>query len=79
MADQPDKNPYKEATGKRLRTLRKRLQKIEKYQETPDKLNEDQLQALDKKDQLIFAIKELEELDRAFTTVDQEVYKTQGI
>jgi hypothetical protein len=74
QAQQQYKNGYQEALGKRIRTLRKRLTKIEKYEELPrDQLNEDQLQALDKKPILAFAMKELDELAKQFSIVDQEV------
>ena len=68
------KNPYSESLGKRLKALKKRIMKIEKYQETPfEELNPDQIQALEKKPMLEFAIKELEELSKTYSLIDKQV------
>lgn len=65
---------FQEAISKRLRTLRKRLQKIEKYEESPKaELNPDQVLAISRKEMVVFAMKELEELIKQFASIEAEV------
>ncbi|KAI3645938.1 hypothetical protein MP228_008866 [Amoeboaphelidium protococcarum] len=66
---------YSEIVQKRLRTLKKRLAKIEKYEEqlqagVDNKLNDDQLAAVSKKGEVLALIKELE--DMAALIADKE-------
>ncbi|KAF0552753.1 hypothetical protein F8M41_021197 [Gigaspora margarita] len=65
--------------AKRIKALNKRLAKIEKseefLQEDPknrSKLNNDQLQSIEKKEQVIGAIKELEEIYKKIVNIDDE-------
>ncbi|KAK9366143.1 hypothetical protein V1509DRAFT_569440 [Lipomyces kononenkoae] len=74
------KNPYVEIVQKRIRNLQKRKQRLDKYEEqaaTPDaaKLNQDQLAALKSKDQVIYPLKELEDLTKSFKILDDEQKK----
>ncbi|KAK9237475.1 hypothetical protein V1525DRAFT_403704 [Lipomyces kononenkoae] len=71
------KNPYIEIVQKRVRNLQKRKQRLDKYEEqaaTPDaaKLNQDQVAALKSKDQVVYPLKELEELTKSFKIIDEE-------
>ncbi|KAJ3033071.1 hypothetical protein HDV00_006803 [Rhizophlyctis rosea] len=72
--DQTDKkNPYIEAINKRLRTLKKRLAKVEKYeQEDSISLNPDQIVAIDRKPEVVAAVKELEDVFKALSVVELE-------
>ncbi|KAK9385072.1 hypothetical protein V1515DRAFT_540632, partial [Lipomyces mesembrius] len=77
------KNSYIEIVQKRIRNLQKRKQRLDKYEEqaaTPDaaKLNQDQLAALNSKDQVIYPLKELEDLSKSFKTLDED-HKKQKI
>ncbi|KAK9696703.1 hypothetical protein K7432_012323 [Basidiobolus ranarum] len=76
-------NPYIESVLKRLRTLKKRWSKIERYDEvinsSPEGKSElipDQIQAWEKKDEVSSAIKELEDIVKQFTIIDAEETKT---
>ncbi|KAK9485613.1 hypothetical protein V1527DRAFT_496588 [Lipomyces starkeyi] len=56
------------------------IQRLDKYEEqaaTPDaaKLNQDQLAALKSKDQVIYPLKELEDLSKSFKTLDEDQKK----
>lgn len=70
-----ESNVYIAILSKRLRTLRKRILKIEKYESEANtrKLNEDQLMAVQKKDEVNTLIKELEELINQMRDKDAEV------
>ena len=71
-------NSYVALASKRLRTLRKRLAKIEKYEEdltlkgSEHQLNDDQLLAVQKKQEVVLLIKELEELIKQMEDRDAE-------
>ena len=72
-----NQNSY-EVIAKRLRTLKKRVTKIEKYEEDiaaglKDKLNEDQVLAVQKKGEVVVMIKELEEISKIMADKDAEV------
>ncbi|CAG8717518.1 19292_t:CDS:2, partial [Racocetra persica] len=68
-----------ELVSKRIKALNKRLAKIEKSEEflrdpqNKSKLNNDQLQSIEKKEQVIGAIKELEEIYKKIVNIDTEV------
>ncbi|KAJ3231798.1 hypothetical protein HDU78_007487 [Chytriomyces hyalinus] len=65
-----------ELVNKRLRTLRKRLTKLESYESQPhDKLERDQVEALSKKPEVEASIKELEEVVKALTIAEVEEIK----
>ncbi|ORX96277.1 hypothetical protein K493DRAFT_336996, partial [Basidiobolus meristosporus CBS 931.73] len=75
-------NPYVELILRRLRTLKKRWSKIERYAEVIGtssegkvELNSDQIQAWEKRDEVSSAIRELEDMVKQFTTVDSEETK----
>ena len=69
-----NKNPYLDALGKRLRTLKKKLQKILKYDQLESsKLNLDQIQAVDRKEAIVLAMKEMEELSKSFLIIQQDL------
>ena len=57
-----EEKSFHEALHKRLKMLRKKLAKMENY--PMDDLNPDQIQALERKPLISFAIKELEELSK---------------
>ncbi|CAG8601987.1 1491_t:CDS:2 [Cetraspora pellucida] len=77
-----DKNFYMqciELVAKRIKALNKRLARIEKSEEflredpqNKSKLNNDQLQSIEKKEQVIGAIKELEEIYKKIVNIDSE-------
>ncbi|KAK9447178.1 uncharacterized protein V1518DRAFT_421545 [Limtongia smithiae] len=78
-----EKNPYIEVVQKRIRNLQKRKQRLDKYEEqaaTPDatKLNADQIAALKSKDQVIYPLKELDDLAKVFKTFDADAKKAQS-
>ncbi|KAJ8099443.1 hypothetical protein POJ06DRAFT_256974 [Lipomyces tetrasporus] len=80
LPGEESKNTYIEIVQKRIRNLQKRKQRLDKYEEqaaSPDavKLNQDQLSALKSKDQVIYPLKELEELSKSFKTLDEEQKK----
>ncbi|KAK9454298.1 hypothetical protein V1511DRAFT_501603 [Dipodascopsis uninucleata] len=71
---------FESVIQKRIRNLQKRKQKLDKYEEqaaTPDaaKLNADQLAALKVKDQVIYPLKELEELLKVYKTAAEDQAK----
>ncbi|KAJ3286323.1 hypothetical protein HK104_009105 [Borealophlyctis nickersoniae] len=71
-----NKNPYIEAINKRLRTLKKKLTKVEKYEAMDKKdLNADQIQAVQKKPEVASAVKEFEEIIKQLETVGAEEAK----
>ncbi|KAI8053831.1 hypothetical protein BDF22DRAFT_681519 [Syncephalis plumigaleata] len=74
-------NPYVDVIYKRLRTLKKRLTRIEKYEdivaqyseeELPQYLNEDQRKSIAEKPGIEGAIRELEETHKQLLSVDAE-------
>ncbi|CAJ0758271.1 9852_t:CDS:2, partial [Entrophospora sp. SA101] len=74
-----NKNPYMEVIYKRLRAMRKRMVRVEKYEEiansTPDgknQLNADQLNSLEKKGELAAVIKQSEDILKSMEAVDKE-------
>ena len=72
-ADRDQKSQILDAVGKRLRTLKKKLQKIQKYETSISTLNPDQVQAIEKKDAILLAIKELEELNKSLESIQLEM------
>ncbi|KAJ3399974.1 hypothetical protein HDU80_007410 [Chytriomyces hyalinus] len=65
-----------ELVNKRLRTLRKRLTKLESYESQPrEKLERDQVEALSKKPEVEASIKELEEVVKALAIAEVEEIK----
>nr|CAG8465199.1 15426_t:CDS:2 [Entrophospora candida] len=77
-----NKNPYMEVIYKRLRAMRKRMVRVEKYEEiansTPDgknQLNADQLNSLEKKGELAAVIKQSEDILKSMEAVDKEEVK----
>ncbi|KAI8819325.1 uncharacterized protein EV422DRAFT_107845 [Fimicolochytrium jonesii] len=70
------KNPYVEVINKKLRYLKKKLLKLEKYEQSAKRdLNADQLQALEKKAEIAYAFKELEESAKLLVAVGAEESK----
>lgn len=67
-----------DALAKRLRTLKKKLLKIQKYEQMTDELNSDQKQAIEKKDAIMLAIKELEELNKSLVIIQEESVAAQA-
>ncbi|KAJ1342561.1 hypothetical protein BSLG_002878 [Batrachochytrium salamandrivorans] len=68
-----DEPVYSEAVNKRLRTLRKRLLKASKYEQSSSSdLNPDQLLAIQRKPEVAFAIKELEDLGRQIALLESQ-------
>ncbi|RKP20892.1 hypothetical protein ROZALSC1DRAFT_27660 [Rozella allomycis CSF55] len=70
-------NNYIDVVNKRLRTLRKRLVKIQKYEQQSQgkesgSLNEDQIKAIEKKSEVETLIKELEDLIKNFNAIEME-------
>ncbi|CAG8575137.1 13510_t:CDS:2 [Acaulospora colombiana] len=79
-----NKGPYMEFVGKRIRTLKKKLGKIEKSKElintNPDWrniLNEDQIQSCERESEVSGALRELEEITKQFEKENQKVLKEQ--
>ncbi|OAJ42576.1 hypothetical protein BDEG_26019 [Batrachochytrium dendrobatidis JEL423] len=76
--DTHDEAPHKEsaytdAVNKRLRTLRKKLLKIVKYEQSnPDDLNPDQLLSVRRKPEIVIAIKELEDFSAQIAVIDHQ-------
>ncbi|KAI9003257.1 hypothetical protein BC832DRAFT_593329 [Gaertneriomyces semiglobifer] len=69
-------SPYPEVINKKMRALRKKLTKIEKYEQLDrNALNADQLQTLQKKPELVFAVKELEEVAKGIAAADNDEAK----
>jgi hypothetical protein len=63
-----------DVVNRRLRTLKKRLAKIEKSEKTPvSELNKDQLEALQKKGEVVSTINELEEILKNFNVIEVDV------
>ncbi|KAK9467207.1 hypothetical protein V1512DRAFT_262200 [Lipomyces arxii] len=78
ILEELQKNAYLETMQKRIRNLQKRKQRLDKYGEqaaTPGaaSLNQDQIAALKSKDQVIYPLKELEDLTKSFKAIDEEV------
>jgi len=69
-------NKYLNIVNKKLRTLRKRMNKIEKY-ENCDKteLNADQITTIKKKSEVSTLIKEFEDLHKQYTLFDEQEQK----
>ncbi|ORX82944.1 hypothetical protein BCR32DRAFT_292333 [Anaeromyces robustus] len=69
-------NKYLNIVNKKLRTLRKRMNKIEKY-ENCDKaeLNADQITTIKKKSEVSALIKEFEDLHKQYTLFDEQEQK----
>ncbi|KAI8801834.1 hypothetical protein BJ742DRAFT_835159 [Cladochytrium replicatum] len=66
-------NPYIEVVYKKLRALRKKAQKLEKYnQMDKNELNADQLLSLEKKSELLLQLMEAEDIIKVLTHVDAE-------
>ncbi|KAI8812207.1 hypothetical protein BJ742DRAFT_793365 [Cladochytrium replicatum] len=71
--DKKHANPYIEVVYKKLRALRKKAQKLEKYDQMDRKdLNADQLLSLEKKPELLLQLKEAEDIIKVLTHVDAE-------
>ncbi|KAJ3167862.1 hypothetical protein HDU88_001809 [Geranomyces variabilis] len=71
------KGVYAEVINKKLRALRKKLTKLEKYEHLPTaELNTDQIQALDKKPEIVAAAKELEEAVKLIVVAEAEEAKS---
>ncbi|KAJ3007486.1 hypothetical protein HKX48_009100 [Thoreauomyces humboldtii] len=67
---------YQETFSKKLRTLRKKLTKLEKYEEKEYiTLNADQRQALEKKPETVASVRELEEVAKQIAVVEDEEHK----
>lgn len=66
-------SPFAESINKRLRGLKKRLSKIEKYEQSDSALlNADQQQAIQRKPEITSIIKELEDVSKQVTLLEQE-------
>ncbi|KAF0520360.1 hypothetical protein F8M41_016362 [Gigaspora margarita] len=81
-----NKNPYIEVVNKRIRTLRKKMAKIEKCEEiirsSPDgknQLNNDQLQSYERKGEVAGALKECEDILKQIENIDKEEIKNRKI
>ncbi|CAG8646071.1 13109_t:CDS:2 [Dentiscutata erythropus] len=81
-----NKNPYIEVVNKRIRTLRKKMARIEKCEEiirsSPDgksQLNNDQLQSYERKGEVAGALKECEDILKQIENIDKEDTKNQKI
>ncbi|KAI9334646.1 hypothetical protein DFJ73DRAFT_35726 [Zopfochytrium polystomum] len=62
-----------ETVNKRIRSLRKRLTRLEGYESVPrSDLNKDQVDALEKKPEVLAVIKELEEITKLFQKAQSE-------
>ncbi|KAI8911345.1 hypothetical protein DFJ77DRAFT_469682 [Powellomyces hirtus] len=71
-----NKSPYVEVIQKKMRALRKKLTKLDKYDQLPtSELNADQIQALDKKPEIVAAFKELEDAVKQIAIVEAEEAK----
>ncbi|KAJ3159406.1 hypothetical protein HDU86_001724 [Geranomyces michiganensis] len=71
------KGVYAEVINKKLRALRKKLTKLEKYEHLPTaELNADQIQALDKKPEIVAAAKELEDAVKLIVVAEAEEAKS---
>ncbi|KAG4093956.1 hypothetical protein H8356DRAFT_947913 [Neocallimastix lanati (nom. inval.)] len=69
-------NKYLNIINKKLRTLRKRMNKIEKYENCDVKeLNADQITTIKKKSEVSSLIKEFEDLHKQYTLFDQQDQK----
>ncbi|KAJ3061154.1 hypothetical protein HDU98_002952 [Podochytrium sp. JEL0797] len=65
-----------ELVSKRLRNLKRRLEKLEKYESLPHKdLEKDQIDALTKKGEVASSVKELEEVVKALALAEVEEIK----
>ncbi|RKO87362.1 hypothetical protein BDK51DRAFT_33943, partial [Blyttiomyces helicus] len=74
---EPSANPFAEIINKRLRTQRKKLTKIEKYESTDKKdLLPEQVQAIEKKPACAALVKELDEIIKSYAAVELEEAKT---
>ncbi|KTW26627.1 hypothetical protein T552_02636 [Pneumocystis carinii B80] len=74
---QEDRSEYSDILYKRLRTYHKKKQRLERLQEKfegpeREKLNKDQLALLQNKDQVLYPLKELEELWRQFSLLMEQ-------
>jgi hypothetical protein len=71
-------SPYHELIQKRLRTLRKKVTKIDKYSNDPvESLNPDQIQALETLHSLKLVIKELEDMSSQITLINKQEFVKQ--
>eukprot|EP00833_Pecoramyces_ruminatium_P014061 jgi/Orpsp1_1/1188093/evm.model.d7180000062395.1 len=71
-------NKYLNIVNKKLRTLRKRMNKIEKYENCDIKeLNADQISTIKKKSEVSALIKEFEDLHKQYTLFDEQDQKEQ--
>ncbi|KAG4106411.1 hypothetical protein H8356DRAFT_1025862 [Neocallimastix lanati (nom. inval.)] len=69
-------NKYINIINKKLRTLRKRMNKIKKYESCDEKeLNDDQINTLKKKPEISALIKEFEDLHKQYISIDEEEQK----
>jgi len=69
-------NKYLNIVNKKLRTLRKRMNKIEKYENCDVKeLNADQITTIKKKPEVSALIKEFEDLHKQYTLFDEQEQK----
>ncbi|KAJ3333424.1 hypothetical protein HDU76_008235 [Blyttiomyces sp. JEL0837] len=65
-----------EVVNKRLRTLKKRLTKLENYETVPKaELNKDQVEALQKKSEVVALVKELEEIIKQLQSSEADEVK----
>ncbi|TPX69999.1 hypothetical protein SpCBS45565_g02096 [Spizellomyces sp. 'palustris'] len=72
------KSPYVEVVNKKLRALKKKLTKVEKYEQLEKKdLNQDQIQALERKPEVVSAVKELEDVVKQIAVTEAEESKVQ--
>ncbi|RHZ44272.1 hypothetical protein Glove_744g9 [Diversispora epigaea] len=77
-----NKNPFIEVVNKRIRTLRKKMTRIEKCEEDlkdGKTLNSDQIQSCERKNEIAGALKECEEIAKQYETVEKEEIKNQKI
>ncbi|CAG8686963.1 3413_t:CDS:2, partial [Cetraspora pellucida] len=81
-----NKNPYIEVINKRIRTLKKKMLRIEKCEEiirsNPDgksQLNNDQLQLYERKGEIAGALKECDDILKQAENIDKEEIKNQRI
>ncbi|ORX55407.1 hypothetical protein BCR36DRAFT_581429 [Piromyces finnis] len=73
-------NKYINIVNKKLRTLRKRMNKIEKYENCNDEeLNTDQISAIKKKPEVSLLLKEFEDLHKQYTIFDEQEKREQEV
>ena len=71
MSKEKDSNPYIETVLKKIRNLKKKLQKIDKYEElNKEELNSDQIYLLEQKSFFRAVMKEMEDLTSFFLNLE---------